>query len=185
MLTSVGEDEKWVAVEEVSLTESLGFDVCVHCLLYVIVFKVSSSHRTKELTEGTTVRLSLENIARNETGFILVRNTDMLKQFTFQSEVPTKQGLLTTGTYGLVYNELRYAFSCYSTVFISESRKFMLSRECVLLIYTASDSNSYSYAMLHSNRLKNHTPLPAPETLRVAMGGSTTAQHSIVLAHGR
>jgi len=109
----------------------------------------------------------------------------MCEQFTFQSEVPTKQGLLTTATYGLIYNELKYAFSCYSTVFISESHKFMLSRVYVLLTCTTSDSNSYSYAVLQSNRLKNHTPLPAPETLRVAVGGSTTAQHSIVLAHGR
>jgi len=108
----------------------------------------------------------------------------MFEQFTFQSEVPAKQGLLTTATYDLVYNELKYAFSCYSSVFISESHKFMLSRECVLLTCTTSNSNSYSYVMLQSNRFKNHTPLPATETLRVAMGGgSTTAQHSIVLAH--
>ena len=106
----------------------------------------------------------------------------MFQQVTFQSEVPTKQGLLTATTYGLVYNELKFAFSCYSTVFILESHKFMLCRQCVLLTCTTSDSNSYSYAMLQSHRLKNHTPLPAPENLRVTMGGSTTAQRSIVLA---
>ena len=129
--------------------------------------------------------MSLEIIARDETGFVLVRNTDMFEQFTFQSEVPTKQGLLTTATYGLVYNELKYTFSCYSTVFILKSHKFMLCRQCVLLTCTTSDSNSYSYAMLQSHRLKNHTLLPAPETLRVTVGGSTTTQHAIVLAHGR
>jgi len=80
----------------------------------------------------------------------------MFEKFTFQSEVPTKQGLLTTATYGLVYNELKYAFSCYSALFISESHKFTLSRQSVLLTCTTSDSNSYSYAMLQSVSRTTH-----------------------------